>query len=92
MRDDQVTNESLHVLLLDRSGAVRSVARWRWRRQYGDPGPVYRAALGGAAARPRQIAAALQGLDDDHDDSLPAATVRFLSHPNPAVRLPATAS
>jgi hypothetical protein len=44
-----------------------------------------RAALGGAA-QPRQIAAALHGLDDGHDNSLPAAAVRFLRHPNPAVR------
>jgi hypothetical protein len=28
----------------------------------------------------------LQGLDDEHDNSLPAAAVPFLSHPNPAVR------
>jgi hypothetical protein len=83
--DDQLTIQALRGLLLDRSGAVRSVARWRWRRQYGDPGPVYRAALRGATG-PRQIAAALQGLDDDHDNSLPAAAVPFLSHPNPAVR------
>lgn len=83
--DDQLTIQALRGLLLDRSGAVRSAARWRWRRQYGDPGPVYRAALRGAS-RPRQIAAALQGLDDDHDNSLPAAAVPFLSYPNPAVR------
>ncbi len=83
--DDQLTIQALRGLLLDRSGAVRSVARWRWRRQYGDPGPVYRATLGGTA-RPRQIAAALRGLDDDHDNSLPAVAVPFLSHPNPAVR------
>jgi AAA domain, putative AbiEii toxin, Type IV TA system len=83
--DDQLTIQALRGLLLDRSGAVRSVARWRWRRQYGDPGPVYRAALSGAT-RPRQISAALQGLDDDHDNSLPAAAVPFLTHPNPAVR------
>jgi hypothetical protein len=83
--DDQLTTEALRGLLLDRSGAVRSVARWRWRRQCGDPGPVYRAALDGAS-RHRQIAAALQGLDDDHDDALPAAAVPFLTHPSPAVR------
>jgi hypothetical protein len=83
--DDQFTIQALRGLLLDRSGAVRSVARWRWRRQYGDPGLVYRATLSGAT-RPRQIAAALQGLDDDHDNSLPAAAVPFLSHANPAVR------
>ena len=83
--DDQLTIQALRGLLLDRSGAVRSVARWRWRRQYGDPGQVYRAALRDAT-RPSQIAAALQGLDDDHDDSLPAAAVPFLSHPSPSVR------
>jgi hypothetical protein len=83
--DDQLTVQALRGLLLDRSGAVRSVARWRWRRQFGDPGPVYRAVLRGPA-RPRQIAAALQGLDDDRDNSLPAAAVPFLGHPNPAVR------
>jgi hypothetical protein len=43
--DDQLTRHALQDLLLDRSGAVRSVARWRWRRQWGDPGPVYRSVL-----------------------------------------------
>lgn len=85
LSDDVLTIEALRGLLLDRSGAVRSVARWRWRRQCGDPGPVYRAALGGTS-RPGQIAAALQGLDEDHDDSLPAAAVRFLAYPSPGVR------
>jgi hypothetical protein len=83
--DDQLTVQALRRLLLDPSGAVRSVARWRWRRQHGDPGPIYRAALGRAAS-PREIAAALQGLDDGHDTSLPAAALPFLTHPSPAVR------
>jgi hypothetical protein len=83
--DAGLTPEELRVLLLDRSGAVRSVARWRWRREHGDPGPVYQAAIA-TATRPRQIAAALQGLDEDHDDSLPMAAVPFLAHPSPAVR------
>jgi len=83
--DDQLTAAALRGLLLDRSAAVRSVARWRWRRQCGDPGPAYRAALD-AATRPRQVAAALQGLDEDHDDALPAAAAPFLAHPSPAVR------
>lgn len=82
---DQLTTQRLRRLLFDRSGAVRSVARWQWRRQCGDPGPVYRAALGSATS-PRQIAAALQGLDEDHDGCLPAAAVPFLTHPGPAVR------
>ncbi|HJY56536.1 MAG TPA: hypothetical protein VJ418_09150, partial [Streptosporangiaceae bacterium] len=83
--DDQLTTQALRGLLLDRCGAVRSVARWRWRQQYADPGPVYHAVLG-AASQPRQIAAALQGLDEDRDDSLPATAVPFLTHASPAVR------
>ena len=51
----------------------------------GDPAPLYHAVLG-AASRPGQIAAALRGLDEDRDDSLPAAAVPFLAHPSPAVR------
>lgn len=83
--DDQLSIDALRALLLDRSGAVRSVARWRWRRQCGDPAPVYRAALD-AASQAGQIAAALQGLDEDRDASLPAAAVPFLAHRSPAVR------
>ena len=37
--DDQLTTQALRGLLLDRCGAVRSVARWRWRQRYADPGP-----------------------------------------------------
>jgi hypothetical protein len=40
----------------------------------------------GAASRPGQIAAALRGLDEDRDDSLPAVAVPFLTHASPAVR------
>ena len=83
--DDQLTRQALQHLLLDKSGAVRSVARWRWRRQWGDPGPVYRSVL----ADPREgrlIAAALQGLDEDHADCLPGAAVPFLAHHSPRVR------
>ena len=82
---DVLTHSVLHGLLLDRSGAVRSVARWRWKQQYGNPRPVYQAVLAGTSL-PRAVAAALQGLDDDHDDALPAAAVPFLSDPSPAVR------
>jgi hypothetical protein len=85
LSNDQLTRQALRRLLLDRSAAVRSVARWRWRQQYGDPGPVYLAVLAGVS-RPGEIAAALQGLDDDSDDSLPARAVPFLTHPSPAVR------
>ena len=49
------------------------------------PGTGLPAALE-AATRPRQVAAALQGLDEDHDDALPVAAVPFLAHPASAVR------
>lgn len=39
-----------------------------------------------APTRPRKIAAALQGLDEDHDDCLPAVAVPFLTHSSPAAR------
>jgi hypothetical protein len=61
------------------------VARWRWNLQYGNPGPVYLSVLA-ATSRPRQVAAAPQGLDDDHDGALPATAVPFLADPSPAVR------
>jgi hypothetical protein len=85
LRDDQLTRQALQELLLDRSGAVRSMARWRWRRQWRDPGPVYRSVLAGPGLA-RQIAAALQGLDEDHADCLPGAAVPFLVHHSPRVR------
>jgi hypothetical protein len=82
---DELTRQRLGSLLLDHSGAVRSIARWRWRRDHGSAAPVYRAALT-SADRPGRIAAALQGLSEDHDGSLPAAAVPFLTHRSPAVR------
>jgi hypothetical protein len=85
LSDDQLTRQALQELLLDRSASVRSVARWRWRRQYGAPGTVYRSALADAG-RPSQIAAALAGLDEERDDALPAAAVPFLTHQSPKVR------
>ena len=85
LRDDHLSRDTVRELLLDRSGAVRAVARWRWRRQWGDLPPVYRAVLAGDS-RPRQIAAALHGLDEDRDSSMPAAAIPFLTHPSPVVR------
>jgi hypothetical protein len=37
LTDDHLTRQLLHESLLDRSASVRFVARWRWRRRYGDP-------------------------------------------------------
>jgi hypothetical protein len=85
LRDDQLTRQALQELLLDRSGAVRSMARWRWRRHWGDPSPVYRSVLAGPGLA-RQVAAALQGLDEDHADCLPGTAVPFLAHHSPRVR------
>lgn len=84
LADDQLPREMLRALLTDRSGAVRSVARWRWTRRGEDLGPVYRDLL--AAPLPRQVAAALEGLDDSSDSCLPAAAVPFLAYPSPRVR------
>jgi hypothetical protein len=83
--DDQLTPQALQELLLDRSGAVRSVARWRWGLRWGDPSPVYRSVLAGPGTA-RHVAAALQGLDEDHADCLPGAAVPFLAHYSPRVR------
>jgi hypothetical protein len=84
LADDQLPREVLRTLLADRSGAVRSVARWRWTRWGEDLGPVYRELL--AAPLPWQVAAALEGLDDNGDSCLPAAAMPFLVHPSPRVR------
>jgi hypothetical protein len=84
--DGLLTRPVLERLLLDRSGSVRAVARWRWTQRWGDPGQVYRAVLGDGGSPPRQIAAALRGLDEDHYEVLPAAAVPFLTHPSPVVR------
>lgn len=73
LADDLLPREVLRALLADRSGAVRSVARWRWTRRGEDLGSVHRELL--AALLPRQVAAALEGLDDSGDSCLPAAAV-----------------
>lgn len=83
--DNQFTRQALRELLLDRSGAVRSAARWRWRRRWGDPSPVYRSVLADPGTT-RHVAAALQGLDEDHAGCLPRAAVPFLAHHSPRVR------
>lgn len=77
--------QALRDLLLGRSAAVRSVARWRWRQRHGDPGPVYRAVLAGPGPA-GHVAAALAGLDEDHDACLPGVAVPFLAHASPRVR------
>jgi hypothetical protein len=84
LADDLFPAEVLRALLADRSGPVRSVARWRWTQRGEDPGPVYRELL--AAPLPRQVAAALEGLDEVGDGCLPTVAVPFLAHPSPRVR------
>jgi hypothetical protein len=85
LRSGELPVQALRDLLFDRSAAVRSVTRWRWRQQHGDPGAMYRAALAGPGSA-GHVAAALAGLDEDHDASLPEAAVPFLAHPSPRVR------
>jgi hypothetical protein len=85
LSDAQLTRPAVRELLLDRSGAVRSMARWRWSQQWGAPTPVYQSVLAGPGT-PGHIAAALQGLDEDHDESLPETAVPFLTYSSPRVR------
>jgi hypothetical protein len=83
--EEQLSQGHLRRLLVDRSGAVRSIARWRWTQRWGSPAPVYLAALT-AEGRPSILAAGLQGLDEVRDGSLPQAAVPFLADPSPRVR------
>jgi hypothetical protein len=85
LSDDQLPRSALRELLLDRSGAVRSMARWRWKQRCGTPTPVYLSVLADAG-HAGHIAAALHGLDEDHDESLPEIAVPFLTHTSPRVR------
>lgn len=82
-----LTPDRLQALLLDRSGAVRSVSQGRWTRLRGDPAPVYRAVLATSGTTARRRAAALQGLDDlTSVDALDHA-VALIADPSPRVRL-----
>ncbi len=83
--DVQLPRDALRRLLLDKSGAVRSMARWRWTQRWGSPAPVYLDALT-VQGRPSALASALEGLDETSDGSLPTAAVPFLTHPSPKVR------
>jgi hypothetical protein len=83
--DGQLPREELRRLVLDKSGAVRSKARWRWARRWGSLAPVWQEALG-ATRTATEIAAALEGMDEGHDGSLPGAAIPFLTHPSPRVR------
>jgi hypothetical protein len=83
--EEQLSRERLRGLLLDGSGAVRAVARWKWKRRGDDPAPVYREALQ-HDLMPRQVTAALDGLAEDHDSSLPEVAGLFLTHRSPRVQ------
>lgn len=90
LAEEQLPEPELRRLLLDRSGAVRSAARWRWKKRFGETAAVYRVVLAHAqdpCTHNRHLAAALQGLADDNVDDLIALSVPFLTHPSPAVRL-----
>ncbi len=81
-----LTRETLSGLLLDRSAAVRSLARWRWVSQWGDAAVVYRDALLAPSTSSRGRAAALQALDElAATDALDYAS-RSTTHPSPRVR------
>lgn len=80
-----LTQPVLVALLLDRSGAVRAMARWRWGQRWGSPASTYLSVLA-AGGGPAMTAAALQGLDDcAHPEAVQVAAT-YLDHPSPAVR------
>jgi hypothetical protein len=83
--EEQLSQAKLRPLLVDRSCAVRSVARWRWTQRWDSPAPEYLAALA-AGGRPSIMAAALQGLDEARGGSLPQVALPFLADPSPRVR------
>lgn len=78
-------------LLLDPSGGVRTLARWRWARALGAPTGEYRAALREAmsrsgAGRSTRLVVALEGLGEcSLDDAVPDAR-RLVADPSPRVR------
>jgi hypothetical protein len=71
--------------LLDPSGAVRSVARWRWTRLWGAPTDEYRHALA-STARPSVLAAALDGLRECAVADAATTAMAFVAHRSPRVR------
>lgn len=89
--DEVVDREGLARLLLDASGAVRAVARWRWARRWGNPAGIYQQALAAAEPqRPRRTAAALAGLADTDIDTAAQVAAGLLRHRASCVRAVAT--
>ena len=89
--DELLDRDRLSHLLLDTSGAVRTVARWRWTRRWGSPATIYQEALASTApVRPRRIAGALAGLAETDPTAAATAADRLLDHPAACVRAVAT--
>jgi hypothetical protein len=83
---ERLDRDTLRPLLVDRSGAVRSTARWRWRQAWGSPAPELVAVLD-APATARVTVAALDGLDEaSSGDVALGRAIRLLGHERPAVR------
>lgn len=83
--DPALDRNQVAARLLDPSGAVRSVARWRWTRLWGAPTDQYRHALT-SAARPSVLAAALDGLRECAVADAADDAMAFVAHPSPRVR------
>jgi hypothetical protein len=77
--------DQLAARLLDSSGAVRAVARWRWTRRWGSPTDQYRQALA-CADRPSVLAAALDGLRECAAEDTAGDAMAWVTHPSPRVR------
>ena len=89
--DSALTQAVLEPLLLDGSGAVRTLARWRWTRAWAAPVAVYEQALtaaddGGSVAGSSFVAAALDGLEECSPEAAREYAVPLLAHPSPRVR------
>jgi HEAT repeats len=87
----ELTRSVLRALLLDRSGAVRATARWRWGQRWGSPAQTYLDALA-TGSGPAMTAAALHGLDDCAHPTAVQVAVPHLHHPSPTVRRAAVRS
>lgn len=86
--DDELTDDDLRAVLLDRSPRVRDTARWRAQGQGMDVAAFYRATLD-VADDQRATVASLTGLGWVGDQGDLPAVERRLDHSSPSVRVAA---
>ena len=86
MPDDDLSDDRLQALVLDRASRVRERARWRAHRRGLDVVGCYRSQLGMSSRPPRLIAACLDGIAILGDESDLPACIGHLGHSNARVR------